>query len=108
MSVSKLQGKEEEVRSAQVKIWVNLAIEKNQRVLLILNEKTLSNPAGYLFNAALRRKDQTIITVPIHSIKPGEYLVRLQVDGAESLLNIDTNPDSRSFNQYNSPKIIIR
>lgn len=108
VSVSKLQGKEEEVRSAQIKIWVNLAIEKNQRVLLILNEKTLSNPAGYLFNAAPRRKDQTIITVPVHSIKPGEYLVRLQVDGAESLLNVDTNPDSRSFNQYNSPKIVIR
>lgn len=45
--------------------------------------------------------------IPIIDVKAGEYLVRLHVDGAESQLGIDTQPESLTFNWYNSPRIVI-
>lgn len=109
VTVSKLEGQEEEVRSALIKVRVNLAIGKKQRAILILNEKTSSNPAAYLFEAAPRRVDRVQwINFPIGNVKPGEYLVRLQVDGAESVLSIDTNPQSKTYGNYSKPRLTIR
>ncbi|MCT7948242.1 DUF4255 domain-containing protein [Ancylothrix sp. C2] len=107
-SVSNLQGREEEVRSAEIKLRVDVSIGKQQRVLLAMNQKSANNPAAYLFEAPQRRTDTSLIVVPVQNVKPGEYLLRLQVDGAESQLTIDTDPNSRTFNQYNSPKVVIR
>lgn len=107
-SVSKLQGREEERRSAQIKVRVNLKVGKKQRVVLLLNEKTLENPHVYVFEAPPRRTDKTLVTIPVEGIKPGEYLVRLQIDGAESILTLDTDPNSKTFQWYKEPRILLR
>ncbi len=107
-SVSKLQGRDEELRSAEIKVRVNLKVGKKQRVVLILNEKSQKNPNAYMFEAPSRRSDKTLVTIPVEAIKPGEYLVRLQVDGAESLLTLDTDPQSKTFQWYKEPRILMR
>ena len=107
-SVSKLEGRDEEWRSAQIKIRVNLKVEKKQRVVLLLNEKSLTNPNSYIFEAPSRRTHGKLITIPVENIKPGEYLVRLQIDGAESLLTIDNDPKSKTFQWYKEPRILVR
>jgi hypothetical protein len=47
------------------------------------------------------------ITFAITGVVPGHYLARVQVDGAESPLTVDTDPDSPTFNQYVEPKVTI-
>ncbi|WP_254567832.1 DUF4255 domain-containing protein [Oscillatoria sp. HE19RPO] len=108
VTVSKLAGKDEDVRSAQIKVRVNLTLGKQQRIVLVLNEKSAHNPAAYMFEAPNRHRDGMLVTIPVKNVKPGEYLVRLQVDGAESILNVDSDPSSPNFNSYTEPKMVIR
>ena len=75
--------------STQLTVDTDLPIGNTQRVLLLLNENIGSNAAAYTFLAAPRSTDTNSLTIPIGGVKPGEYFVRLQVDGAESLLNLD-------------------
>ena len=109
ITVSKSEkGEENEGRKAEVRVRSNLTIGKKQKVILALNEASINEPAAYLFDAVPRRTDSVWVTVPIYGVKPGRYLVRLQVDGAESQLTVDTNAKSKTFNQYIGPKIVIK
>jgi len=93
------------------------AIGKEQRVVLMLNEVNPNAgqplappgrlPRAYSFQSPSRDSSGAApdtsdsITVPIKNVVPGTYLVRLQVDGAESLL--DANADGR----YVAPQVTI-
>jgi hypothetical protein len=91
--------------SAQVRIEVDFTVGVEQRVLLFLNERAAS--AAYIFNPNSRNQDSNIVVFPIQEVKGGEYLVRVQIDGAESPLAVDTNPESDTFEQYIRPLIEI-
>jgi hypothetical protein len=75
--------------------------------LLALNEIDTNQPAAYLFEASPRQTDVIWVSFPVERMKGGRYLVRLLVDGAESPLIVDTEPDSPTFNQYVGPRISI-
>lgn len=95
------------------------AIGKDQRVTLMLNEVSPNagqplTPPGRLPNAYTFQspsRDQPgaspvpdasdAITIPIVKVTPGNYLVRLQVDGAESQLDSDAN------GLFNAPQVTI-
>ncbi|WP_158860383.1 DUF4255 domain-containing protein [Lunatibacter salilacus] len=96
--------------------WFNIEVNvvpglrKGQRVMLILNETNLAaeiEPISYSF--PLPPEVLATITDPLHSvtfgiksgIKVGQYLVRLQVDGAASPLT--TNDDGK----FIGPTLII-
>ena len=49
----------------------------------------------------------SMIEIPINNVKAGEYLVRIRIDGAESKLGVDDDPDSLTYNWYNSPRLVI-
>jgi hypothetical protein len=68
-----------------------------------LNEQTSNAPAAaYTAISERRERDSSAIALTFSSVKAGTYLVRLQVDGAESLLDVDSN------NQYvGTPKVTI-
>jgi hypothetical protein len=51
------------------------------------------NAAAYRFVVPKPETAVSEITVPVHGVKPGTYLVRLQVDGAESLLTMGGDPE---------------
>ena len=76
-----------------------------QRILLFLNERSAS--AAYIFNPNTRNEDTNVVVFPIHEVLGGEYLVRVQIDGAESPLEVDTNPESDRFEQYIGPLVEI-
>ncbi|MEP0802237.1 DUF4255 domain-containing protein [Funiculus sociatus] len=107
VSVSNIQESRDELHSADVIVQVNVTIGNKQRVVMALNERSINNPVAYLFDALPRRNDTSLVTVPVRDVKPGEYLVRLHVDGAESLLSVDMDKDSPTFQQFISPKVII-
>ncbi|MFQ5856210.1 MAG: DUF4255 domain-containing protein [Anaerolineae bacterium] len=93
--------------STEVTVTLNPKVGRTQRVVLLLNERTSDSPAAYSFVAPPREADADSITIPIGSVKAAEYLVRVQVDGAESPLTVDTDPSSPTFNQYIGPKVTI-
>ena len=99
------------LQSANVTVNAAPRIGRRQRVLLLLNE--LSAPAtrpprSYSFAAptdngivAPNQPDTATIVFPVSFVAPGGYLVRLQVDGAESPLGVDAT------GKYASPVIPI-
>ncbi len=107
VEVEELEDNGDGFYSAEVSVEVDLTVGVGQRVLLFLNERSLSNPAAYIFTAHSRNEDANVVVFPICDVKPGDYLVRVQVDGAESPLYVDTNPDSETYEQYIHPMVVI-
>jgi len=118
VGISDLQGSGNGVRSANLHFTVDPAIGDTQRVVLMMNEFVpLSSPPSaaatesYSFVAPVRTSLQsppagppgasTTITIPISGVKASSYLVRIQVDGAESPLG------SNAAGQYVSPMVTI-
>ncbi len=99
-------------------ISVNFApkIAKSQRVRILLNEfqaPTNRAPLAYVFNApqdnGIGPNDQETAKVmfKVKDVAAADYLVRVQVDGAESSLERDTVNGSPTFNEFIAPKIKI-
>jgi IPT/TIG domain-containing protein len=91
-------------------------ITKSQRVKLLLNEfhsPTTRAPFGHVLAAprqnGIGANDQETDTVvfKVKDVAAGDYLVRVQVDGAESPLERDTDPNSQTFNEFIGPRITI-
>jgi len=117
VGVSNSQGSGPDPRSADLAIQVNPAIGDAQRVTLLLNQllAPLSPPGtgparAYSFTAPPRvpvspppgppGASHSII-VPISGVLSGTYLVRVQVDGAESPLDVDAS------GSYATPQVTI-
>jgi len=91
-------------------------IGKSQRVRVLLNElqaPTTRAPFGYVFDApkenGIGPNDQETdkIVFKVKDVAAAEYLVRVQVDGAESSLERDAVSGSPTFNEFIGPKIKI-
>ncbi|NJR53129.1 MAG: DUF4255 domain-containing protein [Leptolyngbyaceae cyanobacterium CSU_1_3] len=95
------------LRSGEISVRLDLLVSPQQRVVLLLNELLLNNPASYVFTATSRTEDSNLVTVPIGKVKAGRYLVRVQIDGVESRLQVDSRQNSPTFDQYVSPAIDI-
>jgi hypothetical protein len=107
VEVEDLEDNGDETYSAKVKARIDLTVGGEQRVLIFLNERSTSNPAAYIFEANSRTNNSTLVTFPIRDVKEGDYLVRLQIDGAESPLNVDVNSESETYEQFVSPAVTI-
>jgi hypothetical protein len=93
-------------------------VGKRQRVVLLLNEfqpQATATARGYQFKApplngipendAQESTDQ--ITFPFQGLAAGTYLVRVQVDGAESLLTFGIDPAQPDNPQYLEPRVVV-
>jgi hypothetical protein len=114
VTISNSQTSDDGAISADVEVTVNPAVGDSQRVTLLLNEfvpaASPSPPAerprsyGFIRPAVTATSPPGPLhgfTVPITGVQPGAYLVRVQVDGAESLL--ETDPDGR----FTDPQVTI-
>jgi hypothetical protein len=97
----------EDSRSVEFALQVNLPIGRTQRVMLMLNEWSVENPRIYVFAMPTRQEDSDRLSLTVDDIHPGDYLVRLQVDGADSPLDVDIQPESPTLNWYHSPRVLI-
>jgi hypothetical protein len=113
-SVSNQQGSGEEPRSADIRIGFDPKVGKSQRVALMLNEyrPPAARPArAYSFTVPPRKAtdpdensdESSFIQVHASGMEPGTYLVRVQVDGAESPLRYNIG-----LGRYDSPRVTIR
>lgn len=81
------------IEAGKAKIELDIPAGPEQRVTLLLDERSpAGKPRGYQFAAPfpLREGEGPVeeFLVPIDGAAPGRYLVRVQVDGAESPLEI--------------------
>jgi hypothetical protein len=67
-----------------VELVVRPPVRKDQAATLLLSELPGNDGAGYSFPALRRTDDVSPLQVPVEGVPTGTYLVRVQVDGAES------------------------
>lgn len=105
------------VTASTVTIAFNPAVDRAQRVVLYLNEMNAPSsrePRAYSFEAPADNGilnpavDETAtITFSISNVEPATYLVRVQVNGAENVLETDTIEASPTFDFYIGPTAVI-
>jgi hypothetical protein len=78
-----------------LQLTVDLTIGKEQRVVLLLNSTAAGSALSYSFLLPPRLADANVVTIPMPGAAAGQYFIRLQIDGAESALDLD--PASTSF-----------
>jgi hypothetical protein len=114
-NVTDVGGSGSELRSANIEVTVDPPVGVNQRVRLFLNElpPPLASPSvpappllAYTFEGPAMAlvsppAPAALVTIPITEVAAGTYLVRIQVDGAESPLAVDAE------GVYNSPQLTI-
>lgn len=108
VAVANVEGSGDEPRSADVTVRLDPGVARTQRATLLLNERHPPEgrpPRSYAFELPPRQPDDPEtsdeVTFPVSGVTAGEYLVRVRVDGAESLLSED------SSGEYDSPEVEI-
>ncbi|MEH1817327.1 MAG: DUF4255 domain-containing protein [Nostoc sp.] len=99
--VTQVENSGENLRAAEITVKFQPKVGKAQRVVLLLNEVSGDNPVAYSFLAAPPTQDTDAIAIPVKNVKPGTYIVRARVDGAESPLQ------KNQFGEYDSPQVTI-
>ena len=61
-----------------------------QRAVLLLNDVASATPTSFSSTAVVSTADANQIVINIANVPTGTYLVRAQIDGAESLLTVNT------------------
>jgi hypothetical protein len=107
IAVANVQGTGDAPRSADITVQVEPPIGGSQQLVLLLHEHHSESPTAYSFVVAARNADADAIAIPVSGVRARDYLVRVQVDGAESPLTVDTDPDSPTFNQFTGPLVTI-
>jgi len=94
---------EDGTHAATVTVKLTPEVGQRQRVVLYLNEAPPSAAPvqAYTFLAEPRTSDTDTVDFAISGVTPGNYLVRVQVAGAETLLETD------GTGTYNAPQVTI-
>lgn len=100
-SVAQVQAGEGDLRSAEISVKFNHKVGNEQRVVLLLHKMSNNEPIAYSFPVAPRSEDTDAITIFVKNVKPGTYLVRVQVDGAQSAVY------QNQSGEYDSPLVKI-
>ena len=86
-------------------------VGQRQSAYLLLNELITtipSNPHSYVIQPRARNTNVDRLVFDLDGVAAGTYLVRLRVDGAESILKRDENPGSPYFNRFVGPQVVVR
>lgn len=88
-----------------VHVQVTPVVGPGQKVSL----QMLPVPSGRSLNvdAPERSSDTSTLDIPIAGVPAGTYLVRLRVDGADSILESDDNPASPTYQQFIGPQVVV-
>ncbi|BAY64188.1 hypothetical protein NIES22_42830 [Calothrix brevissima NIES-22] len=101
VAIAEIAKTGENFRKAKITVKFQPKVGKTQRLVLLLHEMSNQNPSFYFVPVTLLNEDTDAITIPVTDIKPGTYLVRVRVDGAESPLH------TNQAGEYDAPQVII-
>ena len=83
------------------------AVESHQRVVVLLNNGPMDQAIALPERPANSAPIATLQIPMPGNLPSGSYLVRLQVDGVASALEVDTDEQSSTFNQYIGPTLDV-
>jgi hypothetical protein len=86
-------------RGAVLTINVTPAVSAIQNVVVFIGDQAIPQPPPVPLPAAPSTSNTVTVTVP-NTFAVGTYPLRVQIDGAQSLLTQDTNPMSPTFGQW--------
>src|SRR5215472_4091052 len=86
-------------RGAALSVNVAPAVSAIQNVVVFIGDQAVPQPAPVPLPAAPSTSNTVTVKVP-NSIAVGTYPLRVQIDGAQSVLTRDTNPGSPTFGQW--------
>lgn len=90
-------------RTATIRVLPDLG--RRQRVVLLMNEYGVdADPTAYRYPAEPRTSDGDTVIFIISPDIAGEFLFRVQVDGAQSPLELDENELSPTYHRYVQPR----
>jgi hypothetical protein len=89
VSVSNVSGSGSAPRSADVTVGFDSTIGPEQRVVLLLSRTGVAG--GFTFAAPRRSVTTETLTFHVSGVPAGAYVVRVQVDGVESLPTVNSN-----------------
>jgi hypothetical protein len=109
VTVADVEDDEDGTKKATISAKLTPEVGQRQRVVLLLDEfQPAASPArAYSFGAEQRVADTDTVRFRVGKVVPGDYVVRVQVSGAESPLDVDTDRTSPTFNQYITPRLTI-
>jgi Pvc16 N-terminal domain len=93
------EAQDEDIYRGNITAQIDVTLTPEQRVFLLLNGIEASKT--YIFRAARRTSDMDVIRFSVQDLIAGTYLVRVQVDGAESPLLVDRE------DQYVGPIVTV-
>jgi hypothetical protein len=105
LGVSQIVRDGELIVEGVVSLTVDLMVGAGQKVFLFLNQIGGTQAAAYIFPADRRTSDSNALQFSVREIGAGEYLVRVQVDGAESSLEMTEATDGPP--KFDRPKLAI-
>lgn len=107
-AVSNAQGDVGGTRRATVTVTADPPVGAAQRAVLLLTGLSGARPPAFSFTAPARAADGAAVNFEVRRVPAGDYLVRVQIDGAESMPDVETNPASANFNQYTgTPRVTL-
>ncbi len=107
VQVSNIRETDEDIYQADLAVQLNVIVDPHQRVYTLLNGQSGDTPSSYIFSASKRDRSTQTVSFFLQDLPAGDYLVRIQVDGAESRLNVDEDASSPTFEQYISPSVTL-
>ena len=87
--------------AGRVDVTLSPIVGARQRVTLLLNQQVAVSPRAFTIDAPERLADAALLQIAAAGVTAGTYFVRVQVDGAESPLELD--PSSPSF----GPTVVV-
>ncbi len=105
-SLSKQDDEEDCLYFGELNINLDVNVETTQRVFLLLNQ--INGTQSYVFPEIANQPLTNQPTFKLERVKPGEYLLRVQIDEAESpLFKEETSQADQQNHPYNRPKLIL-
>jgi len=94
------------VTASSITIGVTPPVGARQRATLILSATDAAAASAFAFDI-VATSDAATLVFPIAGVPAGSYVMRLQVDGAQSVLTVDLTPGSATFDRYIGPPVTV-
>lgn len=100
---------EDGTHSARITVTLEPAVDPEQRVELYLNEYRPSPGPGasYQFSALERDAITDEVAFDVQGVASGTYLLRVQVNGAETVLEVEEDEANPDFGYYTQPAVTL-
>lgn len=99
---------DEDTCSAVITVEVDVWVAPEQSAFILLNGESSPGHDGIYIIRGDRRTDLTHdLRFTLPNVRKGDYLVRIQINNAESPLEVDTDENSPTHEQYIGPTLTI-